>query len=128
MSEVEKLIEFEYQPWKKIVVHEIIKLPLQHFLSGASLGVAEGQVGRPLTWVDGLILEIVHFRDTDDIIKEKLNGTIHYSAISYGILGKFQPEFKVSGNIRIPVIDISDNKIFTKLASWIKKKFETKQE
>jgi hypothetical protein len=128
MSGNKERIEFEYQPWKKIVVHEIIKLPLQHFLSGASLNVEEGGIGRPLAWVNGLILEIAHFRDTDDIIKEKLNGTIHYGAISYAIHETFQPEFKVSGNIRIPVINVSDNKIFAELATWLKKNFETKQE
>lgn len=127
-SEVEKLTEFEYQPWKRIVIHEIIKLPLEHFLSGASFNVQQGGVGRPLRWVNGLILEIVSFRETDDIIKEKLNGTIHYSAISYAILEKYQPEFKVSGNIRIAVVNVSNNKTLAELASWIKNKFETKQE
>ena len=122
------MIEFEYQPWRKVIVHEIVKYPLQHFLSGASLGVQEGGVGRPLIWVNGFILEIAHFQDTDDIIKDKLNGTIHYSAISYATQENFQPEFKVTGNIRIPVINVSDNKIFAELATWLKKNFETKHE
>ena len=128
MSEVNKTIEFEYEPWKKIVIHEVIKFPLQHFLSGASLGIESGGVGRPLSWVNGLILNISVFRDTDDIIKEKLNGTLHYSSISYATQEKFQTEFKVDGNIRIPVINVSNNKIFAELASWLKKEFETKQE
>jgi hypothetical protein len=124
MSEDKKSIEFEYQPWKRIVIHEIIKFPLQHFLSGASLGVSEGGVGRPLIWVDGLILEINIFGETDDIIKEKLNGIIHYNAVSYAIQEKLQPEFKVSGNIRSPVIDVSNNRIFKEMATWLKKNFE----
>ena len=127
MSEDKKSIEFEYQPWKRIIIHEIIKFPLQHFLSGASLGVSEGGIGRPLIWVDGLILEINIFGETDDIIKEKLNGIIHYNAVSYAIQEKLQPEFKVSGNIRIPVIDVSGNKIFREMATWLKKNFEMKQ-
>lgn len=79
-------------------------------------------------WVNGLILEIAHFRDTDDIIKEKLKGIIHYSAISYAPQETFQPEFKVSGNIRIPVINVSDNRILTELATWLKANFEPRAE
>jgi hypothetical protein len=128
MSEIKNSIEFEYQPWKKIIVHEVIKLPLQHFLSSASLNVPAGGVGRPLRWVNGLIIEIQWLRETDDIIKEKLNGTIHYSALSYAVHENHQPEFKVSGNIRIPLVDVSGNKVFAELASWIKKEFETQNE
>jgi len=127
MSEDKNSIEFEYQPWKRIIIHEIIQFPLQHFLSGASLGVSEGGVGRPLIWVDGLILEINIFGETDDIIKEKLSGIIHYNAVSYAIQEKLQPEFKVSGNIRIPVIDVSNNRIFKEMATWLKKNFEMQQ-
>ena len=121
-------MEFQYQPWKKIVIHEIVSFPLQHFLSAASMGIQQGGVGRPLRWVNGLILEVGAFRDTDDIIKEKLDGTLHYSSVSYAILEKFQPEFKVTGNIRVPIIDISGNKIFRELVDWLKNEFITKKE
>jgi hypothetical protein len=87
-------MEFEYQPWKKIVTHEIAKFSLQHFLSASRLGVAQGGVGRPVRWVDGVILEISAFRDTDDIIKEKLAGTVHYSAVSYSSTRLFSPSLK----------------------------------
>jgi len=119
------MTEFEYQPWKKVIIHEVEKFPLQHFLSGASLGVQEGGVGRPLRWVDGIIFEILHFRDTDDIIKEKLDGTVHWSSLVYAIHEKHQTEFKVAGSIRIPVIDLSRSKIFKEMITWLKKKFET---
>ena len=121
------MVEFEYQPWKKIIVHEVVTFPLQHFLSGASLGVSEGGVGRPLMWVDGIIFEIASFQETDDIIKDKLAGIVHWSALSYTPCPQYQTEFKVAGSIRIPVIDVSSNNIFKEMAAWIKKTFEKKQ-
>ena len=51
-------MEFQYQPWKKIVIHEIVSFPLQHFLSAASMGIQQGGVGWPLRWVNGLILSL----------------------------------------------------------------------
>ena len=120
------MVEFELQPWKKIFVHEVVKLPLEDFLSRHSLGVQQGAIGRPLSWVDGVVFEKGVFRDTDDMIKEKLEGKLHWTFLHYGILEKHQTEFKVTGNIRIPVIDVSDNKTFKEMAAWIKNNFEKK--
>lgn len=118
------MVEFEYQPWKKIVVHEVVKLTLEHFLSTHSLGVKAGGIGRPLLWADDVIFDKGGFRDTDDIIREKLEGKVHWTALNYTVLEKHQPEFKVAGNIRIPVINVSDNKVFKEMAAWIKSNFE----
>ena len=120
------MVEFEFQPWKKIIVHEVVKLPLEDFLSRHSLGVQEGAIGRPLLWVDGIVFEKGVFRDTDDIIKEKLAGKVHWSSLNYGILEKYQTEFKVTGNIRIPVMNVGNNKVFREMATWIKSNFEKK--
>ena len=119
------MVEFEYQPWKKIIVHEVARFPLQHFLSTHSLGVQQGGIGQPLVWVDGVIFEKGGLRDTDDIIKEKLEGKLHWNHLHYAILEKYQPEFKITqGNIRIPVVNVSNNKTFREMAKWIKSNFE----
>jgi len=120
------MVEFEFQPWKKIVIHEVIKLSLQNFLSEHSLGVQEGGIGRPLLWVDGIIFEHSLFPDTEDIIKEKLEAKVHWSSLNYTLLENYQSEFKVAGNIRIPVIGVSNNEIFREMATWIKTTFEKK--
>ncbi len=120
------MVEFEYQPWKKIVVHEVVKYPIEFFTSQHCLGVETGGIGRPLNWADGIVFDIGPFRDTDDIIREKLEGKIHYSSIIYGVLEKYQPVFELPSSIRIPVTDVSDNKIFKEMVAWIKKTFEGK--
>ena len=120
------MVKFEYQPWKKIIVHEVVKYSIEFFISQHSLGVQSGGIGRPLTWADGVVFDRALFRETDDVIKEKLEGRLHYSSIAYGLLKKHQPQFKVEGNIRIPVIDVSNNKVFKEMVAWIKKTFEEK--
>lgn len=120
------MVEFEYQPWKKIIVHDVMKFPLEHFKSTHSLGVQQGGVGIPLIWADGIVFDKNVFRDTDDIIKEKLEGKVHWSSLSYAIMEKYQSEFKVEGSIRIPVMNVGDNVVFRKMAEWIKNNFEKK--
>jgi hypothetical protein len=118
------MVEFEFQPWKKVVVHELIKSSLQDFLSEHSLGVQEGGIGRPLLWTDGIVFEHGLFPDTEDIIKEKLQAKVHWGFLKYTFLEKYQSEFKVLGSIRIPVIDVSNNQTFKEMANWIKNNFE----
>jgi len=118
------MVEFEYQPWEKIIVHEVVKYPIEFFLSSHTLGVAQGGVGRPLTWADGVVFEKGGLPDTDDIVREKINGRLHWNFLHYAVLEKHQSEFKVEGNIRIPVMNVSDNETFREMATWIKDKFE----
>jgi len=120
------IVEFEYHPWEKIIVHEVVKFPIEFFLSQQSLGVAPGGIGRPLNWAEGIVFIISGFLETDEVIKEKLHGRVHYSSIVYGILDAHQSEFKVDGNIRVPIVDVSNNKIFREMVAWIKKIFEKK--
>jgi len=122
------VVEFEHQPWRKIIVHEVVKFPLEHFITGHSLGVSQGGVGPPLTWANGFIFEKGVLPDTDDVVREKLEGKIHWNFLHYAILGKYQPEFKVAGAIRIPVINLSDHETFKEMAAWIKSNFEKKKE
>jgi hypothetical protein len=120
------VVEFEYQPWRKIIVHEVLKFPLQNFLSRHSVGVQQGGFGLPLAWAEGIILENFAFRDTDEIIKEKLDGKIHFNSLHYAIMEDYQPEFKLQRNIRIPVMNVGNNVLLKEMARWIKKTFEKK--
>ena len=36
------MVEFEYQPWKKIIIHEIVEFPPDYFLDNAAMSAPEG--------------------------------------------------------------------------------------
>ncbi|MDH5374334.1 MAG: hypothetical protein OEY40_02520 [Candidatus Bathyarchaeota archaeon] len=118
------MVEFRYEPWKEIIVHEVLKRPLQTFLKESSMGIPQGGIGRPILWVDGIIFTRSQLPDTDDIVREKIKGILHYNSVNYTVHEKYQPEFKVEGNIRIPVFDVTNNNIFREMAVWIKENFE----
>lgn len=126
ISKGDYMVEFEFQRWKKIGVHEVIRLQLEEFLTQGSMGVQAGGIGRPLFWVDSVIFKHAVFPDTDDVIREKMKGVVHWSSLTYTPLEKVQPEFKVAGNIRIPVIDVSSNELFREMAGWIRETFKKK--
>ena len=118
------MVEFEYQPWDKVVIHEIVKYPLEHFLATHSLGVQEGGVGIPLNWVNGFVFEHVGMPPTEDVVKEQIQGRIHWSGLSYGIMEEYQEKIIRPGRITIPIIDLSNNTFIRAMAEWIKEKFE----
>jgi hypothetical protein len=119
------MVEFEYQPWQKIIVHEVVKFPLQYFISSHSLGVEAGGIGKPLYWVDGLVFEKIAFEESDEAVKEKLEGKVHWNHLHYAIMEEYQSEIKISkGNIHIPVINASDHETYVEMAKWIKTNFE----
>lgn len=81
-----------------------------------------------MVWVDGIIFDKGGLPDTDEVVRDKLNGILHWNFLHYTILEKYQPEFRVEGNIRIPVVNVSDNETFKEMAVWIKNNFEKKKQ
>ena len=118
------VVEFEYQPWNKIIVHEIVKYPLEHFLATHSLGIQDGGVGVPLNWADGLIFEYVGMPSTEDVVNEQIQGRIHWIGLSYGIMEEYEKAIIRPGRITVPIIDLSSNAFIHAMAKWIKENFE----
>lgn len=117
------MVEFEYQPWNKIVVHEVVKYPIEHFIERHSIG-REGGIGQPLRWANGLVYEFGAVRPTDEVINEQLKGTIHWSHLHYGVLDKYRQELDAPRSVKIPLINMSYHHIFSAMANWIKENFE----
>ncbi len=120
------MVEFEYQPWKKIIIHEIVEYPLEYFINSATIGIKKGGIGRPLRWSNGLILISTSFQPTEDVIKEQLQGIIHFTSLHYSRMPKFQREVTGADRIRIPIMNLSNHAVFGPMAKWIKEKYKIK--
>lgn len=121
------MVEIIYEPWKTIVIHEIVQYDLQMLINLHSLGVQSGQLGRPINWANGVAFEHNAMPPTDEVIKEQIQGKIHWSHLSFAFMPKYQQLITVpEGNIRIPVLDLSDHEIFKDMAEWIRKHYKPK--
>ena len=118
------MVEFEYRPWNKIVIHEIIKWPLEQFLLTRSIGVQEGGLGRPLTWANGIIFDRAVMPPTPEIIKENLQGIVHWNSLIYGDLEKYQEEFPLPRQVKIKVVNQSHTPMTRILVKWLKQVYE----
>ena len=117
-----ELVEFSYEPWKKIIIHEIVQYSFDTLVHLQCLGVQPGQLSPPLFWADGLAFKHVTMPPTEDIIKEQIRGKIHWSQLAIAFVPEYTQGVTIpQGNVTVPILDVSDNNLFIELAAWIKK-------
>jgi hypothetical protein len=117
------MVRFEYQPWKKIIIHEIVEYPLEYFINNSTIGIKKGSIGRPIIWSNGLIFISTTFQPTEDVIKEQLQGIIHFTSLHYCKMPEYQREITATNRIRVPLRNLSHHAVFGPMAEWIKQTF-----
>lgn len=123
----EARVEIVYEPWKVVVVHEIVQYDLQMLVHLHSLGVQAGQFGKPINWANGVAFEHQAMPPSEEVIKEQIQGRVHWTSLSFAFMPKHLPLITIpEGNVKVPILDLSDNKIFRDMAEWIKKHYKPK--
>jgi len=114
--------EIVIEPYKKIVVHEIVEFPLNEWVEMILSGTrAAGGTTIPMVnWCNGVAFQISPFNpNSDEVISEQLKGTIHYAAVTFATKERFEREIRISeGTIRL--VDRSVNPNLLKLAKVLK--------
>jgi hypothetical protein len=118
------VVEIEYLPYKKIILHEIRKLEVQEFLSWVASQVeAQKTGGTPsVNWVDGIAFLTGEFMATPELVSEQLQGRIHYAVVFYTETS-YQQERRITLNGRDLVVRFSKadtNPNFAELARFLK--------
>jgi hypothetical protein len=118
------MVEIEYMPYRKIIVHEVRKLELSEFLLWVASQVeAQKQGATPnVNWVDGVAFLTGEFMATPELVSENLEGRIHYAVVFYTET-PYQAERRVTLNGRDLVVRFSrgdNNANFVKLAAFLK--------
>jgi len=87
------------------VIHEVIELAFLDMLDQIlNQTRAVGGTAIPmLSWCGGLVFQISSFNpNSEEIIKESLRGTIHYSAVTFALKETFEKEIiRPGGTVRL---------------------------
>ncbi len=122
------MVKFTYQPWKEIVIHEIIEWkPDDLFALIAREMLESGVVGViPSTnWAEGIVFDISQFTETDEVVRERLNGTVHYSSVEFARMPEYKPEVQVNLGgtyYRVRLTRADMNPVFVELAKYLKER------
>ena len=114
-------LEVAVEPWKKLVVHEVIKYPFDDLVRIVlSQARAAGGGISSMNWCNGVVFQHTVFPDTDSVVQEKLKGVIHYSSVVFATKEKYERQIvRESGTLNL--LDVSANAIFRNLAEVLKK-------
>ncbi len=60
---------------------------------------------------------------TDEVVRESLEGRIHWSAVSFALMPEYKDVIPIAEiNAKIPVINVTTNEILCEVAKELKKK------
>jgi hypothetical protein len=112
-------LEIVTEPYKKIVIHEIIEYRLADWITMliSQASAAGGAAIPTLNWCGGVVFQIAPFNpNSEEIIREQLKGVIHYAGVFFATKTTFEREVRMqTGTVRL--MDVSANQNFAKLAA-----------
>jgi len=113
------MVDIEYRPIQKIIVHEIIKYPLQDFIELKS----KNPKALVAQWCDGIVMQRgSYMHPSPQMVDEESKGITHWALIEFAEM----PEFKQSlmneqTQVVIRIIDVSKNTAISDFVRWLMK-------
>jgi len=120
-------LQFEYVPWKRVIVHEVVFEPIDKILSYYRASVPMGGVGDPMRWCDGWLFTVNGAPLTPDTVRERKEGVIRWTSLGLSPCPVYVQKLEiVEGKIAIPVLNVSHLPLFKEMISWMKMTFPEK--
>ncbi len=113
-------MEIKIEPWRTLVIHEVIEYKFDEWVNQIAFNAKSSGGGIPtMQWADGIVFSPANFPSTNSVVREQMDGTLHWSSVSFAIKEKFEKQI-VQDNATINLMDVSVNEIFRNLAKKLK--------
>ena len=117
----ESEVDVKYEPFKEIVVMERNFFSTPDDIARFTSVIAGGKLAG-LYWAEGVVF--LYFplpASTETAAKELIeNKRVYWTFVGYSLMPKYQPTIETKEKMIVPVIDMSSNPMFRKVASWLK--------
>jgi len=119
MSESE--VDVKHEPFKEIVVMERNFFSTPDDIARFTSIVAGGKPAG-LYWAEGAVFLYFPLPASTEIAAKALieNRRVYWTFVGYSLMPKYQPTIETKEKMIVPVIDMSSNPVFRKVASWLK--------
>lgn len=115
-------VELRYEPFREVVVMEQTQFPTVEDLARFTSIIAGGKTAG-VYWTNGLAF--IYFPlsiNTETAARELVEkGRIYWAFLSYAEMPTFKPLIETKEKMQVPVLDMSANPLFQKVAEWLKK-------
>lgn len=116
-----ELVKVTFKPWQEVIIHEAMHYPLDDLIKLFSLGIQPGGLTQPLLWAEGVVFVWMAMAPTDDIVKENLEGKLHWLSVQWALKPQYEPFIPIKDiNAKIPLINVSANAMFCDVAKALK--------
>jgi hypothetical protein len=117
----ESSVDVKFEPFKEIVVMQrnLFSSPddIARFASIIAGGKTTG-----LYWAEGMVFLYFPLPASTETAAKALveNRRVYWTFVGYALMPKYQLIIETKEKIMVPVIDMSSNPMFRKVASWLK--------
>lgn len=110
------MVEFEFKPIQKIILHEILKWSLEEFIDRF---VKPNSV---LQWVDGIVMRRSVYKSmSSKMIEDETNGITHWALVEFAEMKEFTPQLvNEKTNSMALVNNVSTNNVYGDFVRWLK--------
>ncbi|MFP3985121.1 MAG: hypothetical protein ACLFU9_04035 [Candidatus Bathyarchaeia archaeon] len=114
-------LKIKYEPFKEIIVMEQTQFPTPEDLARFTNIVAGGKTAG-VYWANGIAF--IYFPlsiNTETAAKELVeNRRVYWAFLSYALMPIYKPLIETKEKIIVPVLDMTTNPLFQKVAKWLK--------
>jgi hypothetical protein len=120
MSESE--VNVKYEPFREIIVMELNSFPTPDDIARFTSVVAGGKLAG-VYWADGVVFLYFPLPASTETAAKALieNGRVYWTFVGYSLMPKYEPTIETKEKMIVPVVDMSSNPMFKKVADWLKK-------
>ncbi len=113
------MIKIEYRPYKKLIILDIVKEPMQAFLDS---NVYHGVQSNP-KWCNGVLFIFASTSFSEYHQKKNIEeGILVWDYVSWTHMEKYQPTVRNDKtNSEVTVFDASNSPIYKEITKWLKK-------
>jgi len=117
----ESEVDVKYEPFKEIVVMERNFFSTPDDIARFTSVIAGGKLAG-LYWAEGIVFLYFPLPASTETAAKALieNKRVYWTFVGYSLMPKYQPTIETKEKMIVPVIDMSSNPMFRKVASWLK--------
>jgi len=117
----ESEVDVKYEPFKEIVVMERNFFSTPDDIARFTSVIAGGKLAG-LYWAEGIVFLYFPLPASTETAAKALieDKRVYWTFVGYSFMPKYQPTIETKEKMIVPVIDMSSNPMFRKVASWLK--------
>lgn len=115
------MVKIRFAPTEELIVHEAIEVGKEDLLRERVTPAGT----MPLYWCNGVLFSFSSLPMSDDIVRDYLNGRIHWLEVHFTFEEKYLPvlsldeeEYKAKMNVRI--LNTSNSSLHAEFTKWLK--------